>query len=56
MKFYRLGYCDWESNVSQTLYNETKEYSDIDFKTLCADITCVEIYNHWLENEEFIKD
>ena len=56
MKFYRLGFSDWEYSVNETLYNETKEYSDAEFRTLCADITCEEIYNHWLQNEEFIKE
>ena len=56
MKFYRLGYYDWEYTCNNTLYNDLKVYSDTEFKNLCADITCEEIYNHFIENEQFIKE
>jgi len=56
MKFYRLGYSDWETHREEFLYNEEKEYSDIDFKELCAEITCEEMYNYWVENEKYINN
>ena len=54
MKFYRLGFYEWESHREDFLYNEEKEYSEIEFRELCAEITCEEMYDYWVENEKYI--
>ena len=56
MKFYRLGYYEWESHREEFLYNEEKEYTDIEFRELCAEITCEEMYNYWLGNEYYLNN
>lgn len=55
-KIYSFGYSDYEGCTYNLLINKQKEYSDLEYKELCAELSCIYYDKNLFWNAEANKE